>query len=175
MAEKTKIIVIEEYNPRWKSDFEEVKSMISSYVGDLIIDIQHVGSTSIEGLAAKPIIDLDAIIEDDHILPEIIKILEENNYEYQGMMGIPDRHAFQRRYSETLRYNFYVCKKDSVGYLEHVALRDYLIENESAKNEYATLKKYLAEKYKADIDGYCDNKSAFINDILIKCGIRNSQ
>ena len=172
MAERTKIITIEEYNPQWKDDFVEVKNMIKSYIGHLIVDVQHVGSTSVDGLAAKPIIDLDAVIENENTLPEIIKILEENDYEYQGMMGIPGRHAFERKYHEKFRYNFYVCKSDAVGFIEHIALRDYLRVNENAKNEYAKLKKELAEIYKTDIDAYCQNKSSFINNILIKCGVR---
>lgn len=59
---KTKNIEVVPYDPEWKTEFEKLKVMINSYIGDLILSIEHVGSTSIEGLAVKPIIDLDVVI-----------------------------------------------------------------------------------------------------------------
>lgn len=70
--------------------------MVMGYIGHLIVDIRHVGSTSVEGLAAKPIIDLDAVIENIDVLPQIINILEGQDYIYQGDLVIPDRYALQR-------------------------------------------------------------------------------
>lgn len=77
MAEKTRIIEIMSYNPEWKMEFKKIKIMIESYIGDLILRIEHVGSTSVEGLAAKPIIDIDVVIESYDLLPDIIERLEK--------------------------------------------------------------------------------------------------
>lgn len=143
--------------------------LIKKYIGDLIIKIEHVGSTSIEGLSAKPIIDLDVVIENYDVLPEIIERLIKEGYEYQGNLGILGREAFQRTNDDgDMKYHLYVCSKDGKGYLEHLAFRDYLRANTSAREEYQSLKIKLAQKYRSDIDNYCNKKTEFIKDILDK-------
>lgn len=166
MAKKTDIITIEKYNPNWKNQFEILKLMIKSYIGDYILDIQHVGSTSIEGLSAKPIIDLDVIIENIEILPKIIQKLEKEDYFYQGDLGIKDRYAFQRTYDEEIKYHLYVCPKDGIGYKEHIFFRDYLRNNNEAKINYMKLKIALAKKFRKDSESYCNGKTKFIKKIL---------
>ncbi|WDQ33616.1 GrpB family protein [Paenibacillus marchantiae] len=167
MAEKTPIIEVVPYDPQWKVAFEQIKGMIISYIGDLILRVEHVGSTSVEGLSAKPVIDLDVVIDSYDVLPEIIKRLTLQGYEYQGNLGIEGREAFQRTFQdEHMKYHLYVCPKDGKGYLEHIALRDHLRDNETARNEYQQLKIRLATQYRSDIDRYCDNKTAFVTKIL---------
>lgn len=167
MAEKTRIIEIMPYNPEWKTEFKKIKKMIESYIGDLILRIEHVGSTSVEGLAAKPIIDIDVIIESYDLLPNIIERLEKEGYHHQGNLGVEGREAFQRNNEDNfMKYHLYVCPKDGKGYLEHVALRDYLSANEAARKEYEELKYRLAENYRYDIDRYCEAKTDFVHKIL---------
>ena len=167
MAEKTRIIEIMPYNPEWKTEFKKIKMMIESYIGDLILRIEHIGSTSIEGLAAKPIIDIDVVIESYDILPDIIQRLEKEGYKHQGNLGIEGREAFQRTFKDDfMKYHLYVCPKDSKGYLEHIALRDYLSSNKAARTEYEALKYKLVENYQNDIDRYCKGKTGFIKEIL---------
>lgn len=169
MAEKTRIIEIMPYNPEWKTDYKKIKKMIEGYIGDLILRIEHVGSTSIEGLAAKPIIDIDVIIDSYDILPVIIQRLEKEGYQHQGNLGVEGREAFQRTYKDDfMKYHLYVCPKDGKGYLDHIALRDYLSANEAARKEYEELKYRLVENYRYDIDGYCEGKTDFIRKILNK-------
>ena len=146
--------------------------MIQGYIGDLIIKTEHVGSTSVEGLSAKSIIDIDVVIRDVNVLPQIIERLENFEYIYQGECGVPGRHAFQQKFEEDVKYHLYVCTKDAIGYIEHIAFRDYLRKNNEARDEYAQLKIQLANKFKLDIDGYCENKSSFIDKILKKSGVR---
>ena len=172
MAERTKIVLIEDHDPRWKTDFLRLRSMVEEYIGDFVIDIQHVGSTAVEGLPAKPVIDIDAVIEDVSILPDIIRRLEGFGYICQGDLGVRDRYAFQRIYVEEVRYNLYVCTRDGVGYTEHIAFRDHLGQNVEARNEYGELKKRLAEAHRADVDAYCEGKTPFIDRILRSCGVR---
>lgn len=167
MAEKTRTIEIMPYNTEWKTEFKKIKMMIESYIGDLILRIEHVGSTSVEGLAAKPIIDIDVVIDSYDILPNIIQRLEKVGFQHQGNLGIEGREAFQRIYKDNfMKYHLYVCPKDGKGYLEHVALRDYLSANESARKEYEELKYQLAEHYRHDIDSYCEGKTDFVKKIL---------
>lgn len=166
MVKKTDIVIIEEYNPNWKKQFETLKLMINYYIGDFILDIQHVGSTSIEGLSAKPIIDIDVVIESIEYLPKIIQELEKKDYIYQGNLGVRDRYAFQRVYDEEIKYHLYVCPKDGVGYKEHILFRDYLKNNVEARNDYVKLKKELAQKFERDSESYCNGKTKFIQKIL---------
>lgn len=167
MAERTKVVEVVPYNPEWTTEFEQIKTMIMNYIGDLILAVEHVGSTSIEGLSAKPIIDLDVVMDSYDVLPDIIERLEKVGFEYQGNLGIEGREAFKRTHDDGLmKYHLYVCPKDGKGYVEHIAFRDYLRANESARKDYETLKLILAETYRYDIDNYCDKKTEFVKDIL---------
>lgn len=166
---KTKVFEVVPYNPEWKTEFEKIKTMITSYIGDLILTVEHVGSTSVEGLSAKPIIDLDVVIDNYDVLPSIIERLEKAGYEHEGNLGIEGREAFERTCdNDLMKHHLYVCPKDGKGYLEHVAFRDYLRENETARKEYETLKLKLAETYRHDVDSYCEKKTEFIRTILNK-------
>ncbi len=169
MPEPTRMVEILPYDDNWKQEFEKIEDMLKSYIGDLIIGIEHVGSTSVEGLSAKPIIDVDMVIESYDVLSRIIEKLELEGYIYEGNLGIEGREAFRRKYDDgMMKYHLYVCPKDGKGYLEHIAFRDYLRNNEDAREEYSRLKKQLAIEYRYDIDNYCDKKTDFIRNILTK-------
>jgi len=133
----------------------------------LVINIEHVGSTSIEGLFSKPIIDVDVVIASYEILPEVIDRLSNEGYIHQGNLGIEGREAFYRTFDDGMMpYHLYVCPKDGKGYLEHIALRDFLSNNALIRDEYSQLKLALAKKYKYDIEKYCNGKTEFIQKIL---------
>jgi GrpB-like predicted nucleotidyltransferase (UPF0157 family) len=169
IAQKTKVVEVVPYDPEWKIEFNRIREQLLSYVGDLIITIEHVGSTSIEGLAAKPIIDLDLVMDSYDVLPQIIERLQQHGYEHQGNLGIEGREAFKRRQvDEFMKYHLYVCPKDGKGYLEHIAFRDYLRSNAVARQAYAEVKQHLAEQHRYDIDAYCEGKTAFVTSILSK-------
>jgi GrpB-like predicted nucleotidyltransferase (UPF0157 family) len=169
IAQKTKVVEVVPYDPEWKLEFNRISEQLLSYVGDLIISIEHVGSTSIEGLAAKPVIDLDVVMDSYDVLPQIIERLQEHGYEHQGNLGIEGREAFQRSQpDEFMKYHLYVCPKDGKGYLEHIAFRDYLRSNAEARQAYVEVKQRLAEQYRYDIDAYCEGKTAFVTSILSK-------
>lgn len=162
-------VIIEEYNPEWKDKFEEIKAMLIPIIGDLSISIEHVGSTSIEGLSAKPIIDIDVVMESYSVFPEIKERLENVGYKHEGNLGIESREAFKRAFQdEFMTYHLYVCPMDGKGYLEHIAFRDYLRTNDEARKEYQQLKIELAKKYAFDREAYCIGKTEFIRSILDK-------
>lgn len=169
IAEKTKVVEVVPYDPEWKNEFNRIKEQLLSYIGDLIITVEHVGSTSIEGLSAKPIIDLDLVMDSYDVLPAIIERLQQYGYVHQGDLGIEGREAFQRVVDdEFMKYHLYVCPKDGKGYLEHIAFRDYLRSDTAACQDYETLKLNLAEQHRHDIDAYCEGKTAFVTSILKK-------
>ncbi len=177
--ERSKVI-IKEYDPEWPRYFEKIKSVLEKHLADDIITIEHVGSTSVEGLPAKAVIDMDIVVEnDDDKMGNIIQKLEAIGYTHYGDFGIAGREVFKLSRDKLFegstllnfpKHNLYACKKDNVGLKNHLALRDYLRGNPEAKTAYGNLKKELAEKHIGDIDGYTIGKTDFIANILLKCG-----
>jgi len=173
-------IIVEDYNPDWKLEFEALKACIEKPLEGLFLSIEHVGSTSVEGLAAKPIIDMDIILsEEGETLEQVILKLAELGYEHRGDLGVKDRHAFKRA-SEAVPYcnpkrdwqehHLYVCKKGIPSLQNHLLLRDYLRMHPESVAEYGALKKNLAAKFPHDIDSYIEGKTSLILDILQKQG-----
>ena len=91
---KTQNVLVLPYDRAWKTNFEAIKAEIEAAVGDLILGIEHVGSTSVEGLSAKPCIDMDVIMEDYSVFPALVRKLERIGYIHEGDLGIKNREAF---------------------------------------------------------------------------------
>ena len=179
-----KEIIIEDHSLEWAIAFQKLKSIYQEYLEDLIMDIQHVGSTSVPGLTAKPVIDIDLIIEDHSALKPITDILAKLGYEYMGDLGIKDREAFKRTSSRTpddgsMRdwptHNLYVCINGSIALRNHLALRDFLRANPQKAKEYGELKKRLIAENPFDIDLYIlktlDFDESSLNEIRKANGI----
>jgi len=176
-----KKIIVVDYNPKWKIQFEELKNELINYIDNELIQIEHVGSTSILGLKAKPIIDLDIIIDDDNlIMNEVIGKLSKIGYTHLGDLGITGREAFKKENPKTpntgtnrnwFDHNLYLCKKGSIGLENHINFRNYMRTDPKAVEEYGSLKLELATKYPNNIDLYIDGKTDFIINILNKSGI----
>lgn len=161
-----KHVVVEPYNIIWKQDFQNIKAEIEDALGDLALSIEHVGSTSVEGLSAKPIIDIDVVIEDRLILDDVILALKKIGYIHEGDQGIEGREAFKYQGKEHLRkHHLYVCAKDASELRRHIGFRDYLRSHPEAVAEYSRVKTEGAIKYPYDIDGYIAYKSDFIEQI----------
>lgn len=172
MAERTRLIEVVPYDPAWPNAFEKLAAAVNEWIGDLLIGIEHVGSTSVAGLAAKPIIDLDAVMKSRELLPEIIERLSVQGFEHQGNLGVEGREAFHpTRDLGFMKFHLYVCPPDGKGYLEHIALRDYLRQHEAARDEYARIKLELAKRHRTDIDAYVDGKTAFIQRMLREANV----
>ena len=170
-------ISIEEANPEWANIFQQLKDVIEQELKGINIDIEHVGSTSIPNLAAKPIIDMDVIIDSRERIPEIRKKLRKLGYIHNGDQGIPGREAFKRESEEVpytaprkkwLCHHLYVVDKNSKELKRHLYFRDYLISHPAAKEEYEKLKRTLSQEYRNQRDNYTDGKSKFIEGILLR-------
>jgi GrpB-like predicted nucleotidyltransferase (UPF0157 family) len=173
---------IEPYNPIWKTEFENIKRVISTELNDIIpqIDIQHVGSTSVEGLFAKPILDIDIIIVNKTLLNTITLRLEKIGYNAKGEQGIPGRFAFRQK-SEYVpltnnnrkwqSHHLYVCYADSLALKNHILFRDFLNNNEELKEKYSELKKSLTENFAITREEYTSKKTEFIVSVLAMAGL----
>ncbi|MEU5580568.1 GrpB family protein [Streptomyces huasconensis] len=82
------MILISDYDPRWPERFEDLRQRLAPHVADLPVSIEHVGSTSVPGCAAKPIIDLDIVVSDAAAVPEVISRLAEQGYRHEGDLGV---------------------------------------------------------------------------------------
>ena len=168
---RTKSVVVEKWNPKWKDEFERIVDSLGEDVIYNSVKIEHVGSTSVEGLSAKPIIDLDIVIENDKF--EIIKrLLNDKGYKHEGDLGIEGREAFSYSGKEELMtHHLYVCTKDSEELFKHITFRDFLKNNSALASEYSKVKEQAAVLYPDDIDKYMEFKSEIIEKIYKKCGL----
>ena len=163
-----------EYDPQWLQTFATLKSHIAAHLGDVVFTIEHVGSTSVPGLAAKPVIDMDIVVENNAVSLRVIQALAKIGYVHLGDQGVPGREAFKRP-ENSPKHNLYVCLRDSVAFRNHILLRDALRTNSETMSAYAKLKLDLAEKFAGNIDGYCEAKTEFILNILKQQGLSESQ
>ena len=167
---RTKHVIVKDYNPEWKNEFERIKSELSAVLSGKINSIEHVGSTSVEGLATKPIIDIDIVI--DKNFEEVKKALESIGYMHEGDLGIPGREAFKYKdKSHLMLHHLYVCNKDSEELYRHITFRNYLRQHKEDRDRYSSIKKEMALKYPEDIDSYIEGKQPVILDIYKKCGL----
>ena len=163
----TQPIVVEPYNPQWASEFEKIRAYLLEHIRDLIVDIHHIGSTSVVGLSAKPIIDFDIEIASMDIFPKIKERLGLLGFRHEGDYGVTGREAFKREISDDfMPYYMYVCPSDSIELKQHLYFRDALRNDPVAADEYGALKSALAAKLGNDIDAYIDCKAEFIRGIL---------
>lgn len=168
----TKHIVVETYNAEWKKDFQSINMELKKALGNLVISIEHVGSTSVEGLSAKPIIDIDVVIEDRNKLNDTIDALNKIGYIHEGNQGIEGREAFKYQGKEHLRkHHLYVCAKDAFELKRHIGFRDYLRMHPEAVEEYSRIKTEGAAKFPYDVDGYIEYKSSYIERIYKEIGV----
>ena len=169
--EMTRVIVLP-YDAKWKTDFENIRKEIVDAVGGLIIGIEHVGSTSVHGLSAKPIIDIDVVIKDYSMLDAVISALERIDYHHEGNLGIAGREAFKYEGKTHLRkHHLYVCPRDSEELKRHIAFREYLRSHPEAVREYSRIKEEGAALYPFDIEKYIEHKSPFVEKIYSEIGI----
>ena len=170
MAKKQ--VIVEKYDAAWAQDFRQIEQELKEALGDLALRIEHVGSTSVKGLSAKPIIDLDIVIPDYSRFDAVVGALEKIGYIHEGDLGIPGREAFKYSGKEHLRrHHLYVCTETSEELKRHLAFRDYLRSHPEAVREYSRVKEEGAVLYPEDIDKYIEYKSPCIEKIYRELGI----
>jgi len=158
------------YNPKWPDYFGEIEAYILSRLDSEYLHIEHVGSTSVAGLSAKPIIDIDIIVRKSEDKKPIISSLEFAGYEHLGDLGIMGRDAFKMKVDELLlpKHNLYLIDEMNIAWLNHKYLRDYLRINSYFRDAYSELKLALAKEHSENIDAYIDGKTDFIIHVLRK-------
>ena len=170
---RTKRVTVVPYDAAWESAFEEIKREIEAVIGDMILGIEHIGSTSVKGMSAKPCIDIDVIIKDYSVFDEITEKLGTIGYIHEGNLGIKDREAF--KYTEKphlMMHHLYVCPQHSEELHRHITFRDFLRQNPDAVMKYSYVKEKAAELFPDDIDKYIAYKTPCIEELYSTCGLK---
>ena len=163
---RTEEVIVLSYQESWKDDFEKIKQELSAVLGKLAIRIEHVGSTAVEGLAAKPIIDIDIVIAQEIDLSKVIERLATIGYIYEGNLGIEGREAFTYFGKKHLQcHHLYVCPENSPELKRHLAFRDYLRHHSDAVATYGAIKMKAAQLFPKNIENYMVYKTSIIEEI----------
>ena len=160
-------VQLKKWNPKWKSLFEIEKELLLDTFGKRILAIEHIGSTAITDLSAKPIIDINVAVKSLNNIDDFIQQLPKLGYEYILERSFTDRQFFPKgpRENRTHHLNLVEITSES-GWENPLLLRDYLRKNEKVKSEYENLKIYLSEKYHNDRVRYTQGKEDFILKVI---------
>lgn len=180
MIEKSnKKVIVVPYDPSWATTFKALQTIYQNHLGDSIVAIEHVGSTSVVGLAAKPIVDMDIIVEDKIKLKEVLQKMPALGYYHDGDYGIVGREVLKQTdytvpFTATKKnwgkHNLYVCIQGVASLENHLRFRNYLRQHPAKVKEYAALKLELAQRFPYNIDQYIEHKTPFITNILAQTG-----
>lgn len=162
-------ITVVKYDPRWVQLFETLRDFVTPSLKDVILAIEHVGSTSIPGLPAKPIVDMDVVVSTRNDVQIVIERLATLGYIHEGDLGNSGREAFIPP-NELPWHHLYVCTVDSSAYKRHILFRDYLRSHPQEASEYGDLKLKLALQFRNDREAYTTAKTNFVEGILKRAG-----
>jgi GrpB-like predicted nucleotidyltransferase (UPF0157 family) len=163
-------IIISEYTPDWQVRFAEEKVAIEDVLKGLSPVVEHIGSTSVNGLVAKPILDIMVGVAEESKLDETINPIKKLGYYYIDKFTAdwPERRFFQKNVKNNPNVhsiNVHVFVKDSPDWVRHLAFRDYLRATPNKRDEYGKLKRALSEKEFKDRQEYQDAKEDFVKQL----------
>jgi GrpB-like predicted nucleotidyltransferase (UPF0157 family) len=166
-------VLLVEYDPAWPQRYQEAAALIRGACGPVLIAIEHIGSTSIPGLASKPYLDIMpgvATFEDGFSL---IAGMESLGYASRGEFGIPGRHYFTKwveRDEHIWKHNVHAYPVGHIGWVRHLVFRDALRAHDPVRDEYEALKHRLAAEHPDDVNAYADAKGEFVERVIAAHG-----
>jgi GrpB-like predicted nucleotidyltransferase (UPF0157 family) len=161
-------IEVVDWSPQWAEQYDEVAAVLREALAAVAsARVEHVGSTSVPGLPAKPILDVDVIVEAPDV-PAAVAALESVGYVHRGDLGVSGREAFHA--PGPPRRNVYVCTAGTANVRNHLAVRDVLRSREDLREAYAAVKVALAADPEMDIDTYIAGKSGVLQQVLEASG-----
>lgn len=158
------------YNPAWPEMFKQEAEKIKRALGDNCLEVHHIGSTSVPGLAAKPLIDMIPVVRDITKVDAANDALKALGYEPQGEFGIPFRRYFQKG-GDNRTHHVHIFEQGSPEIERHLKFRDWMRSHPEDALAYGELKQQLAQQFPYDSLGYCNGKDAFIGAIDAKAGM----
>ncbi len=163
-------VVIVDYDPRWPAMYEEERQRILDATGDLIVAMEHIGSTAVPGVGAKPIIDLMAAVDSLADAEKCIEPLKTVGYEYVPEYNeiMPERRYFHKGPPARRTHHLHMVELTGDFWTRHLLFRDYLRAHPKEAQEYHRLKKELSARYGRDREGYTEAKASFIESVIAK-------
>ena len=172
----TKKVEVIPYDPAWQVRFKELHQHLLSILTGQDVRVEHVGSTSVPGLAAKPILDIDIVLQNGVDFAEVKALLAANGYRHVGDLGITGREAFKYdNKPQFMSHHLYVLSVDSDELKRHLTFRNWLRSHPQDRKAYAQVKMAAAKQFPNDIDAYIDAKSDVILGIYTRCGLYRPQ
>jgi len=169
-------MLIQSYQKQWPMDFQGLKNIIADALDGLAFSIEHVGSTAVPDLDAKPIIDIDIVYEKSEHFNTIRQRLESIGYFHNGDQGIPQREVFKRAPSsekhpvlDFITHHLYACPVDSTELQRHLRFRDVLRRDPAARQEYQDIKYQIAEAAQQDRKLYAEMKQIQAEGFIQSC------
>jgi GrpB-like predicted nucleotidyltransferase (UPF0157 family) len=153
-----------EYDPEWPGRFAGIRDRVTPALGAVEHRVEHVGSTAVPGLAAKPIIDVDVVVAEPDV-DRAVALLAALGYRHVGDLGIVGREALLPPAEEPY-HHLYVVMDGSAALADHVDLRDYLVAHPAAARRYARRKYELAHLLDSDRDEYVRQKGDLVEELL---------
>jgi GrpB-like predicted nucleotidyltransferase (UPF0157 family) len=153
------------YDPRWPDVFSALRDRADAALAGIAHVTEHVGSTAVPGLEAKPIIDLDVVVPEPAGVGPAVAALAAGGWEHEGDLGIAGREAFAPP-ADTVYHHLYVVVAGRPAHLDHVELRDYLRAHPAEADRYGELKRRLAGLLETDRAAYADGKAELISELL---------
>jgi len=157
-------IKVVDYDPSWPRLFAEIRAEVSALLGEFVLSIDHIGSTAVPGLAAKPKIDLDVVTISDEVPQAVIAAVRASDFVFHGDTG-EQRWAFTRDHGG-YGFKLYLCGPDNRAHRERIQFRDYLRDHPERAKAYADLKRRLAAKADGDWDFYTGGKTGFVRETV---------
>lgn len=160
-------LVVVDPDPEWPQQFQEIKAYLLSFLGASALRIEHVGSTSVPGLAAKPIVDIDVVVAGDSQVSEVLPQIESAGYRWMGDLDVEGREAFEAETTPPLPvHHLYLVVENNRAHTDHWLLRDALIDNPELIDRYVAIKRESALISGGDRDRYTALKADFIAKVL---------
>ena len=158
-------VTVVDYDSEWPSNYVRERDRITEILNGNCVSIYHIGSTAVPGLPAKPIIDIMAVVRSLERVDAVAEKFSNIGYEYLGEFGIAGRR-YLRKGGDERTHQIHMFQADDWNNISrHLAFRDYMRAHKKERDEYAKLKKDLAQKFPYDIDGYCDGKEGFVREV----------
>jgi GrpB-like predicted nucleotidyltransferase (UPF0157 family) len=151
-----------DYSSAWVVEFAQEAERLKMLLGDELIEIHHIGSTSVPGLAAKPIIDLMPVVRSIATIDHMTPMLEQHGYDAKGEYGLPGRRFFTKDRNGYRTHNIHFYQSGDSDIERHLAFCAYLRSHKEVRDEYAALKRDVYARHPADGAAYNNGKDAWI-------------
>jgi len=162
-------VIIVDYDPRWPILYEDEKDRIRGIIGHKVLAIEHIGSTAVPGLGAKPIVDIMACVRGSSDADECVPILRNIGYDdVTPQEGNPDWYYCLGKGTHNMGYHLHLMRYMSDFSRKHILFREYLRAHPDAAQQYLELKRGMAARYGSDRVAYTESKTSFVESVVAR-------